>query len=126
MNHEDSWEEYYKFMNSNLEKKKNYHKSSHIVIQKLLHLIVENSVILKNLSVSEDTLLRRKISYEIDKFGKNVKMRTKNKKYKNVKMDEITGRRIYILVSLKLVEDMPGMNFFDEFGRRLETKDLKK
>ena len=91
-----------------------------------MHLIVENSLILKNLTVSEDTLLRRKISYEIDKFGKNVKMRTKNKKYKNVKMDEITGRRIYILVSLKLVEDMPGMNFFDEFGRRLETKDLKK
>ena len=67
------------------KKKKHYHESPHVVIQKSLHLIVENSVILKNPTVSEDTSLQRKISYEIDKFGKNVKIRMTNEKYKNVK-----------------------------------------
>ena len=56
-------------------------------------------------------MLQREISYEIDKFGKNLKIKMKNKKYKNVKMDKITGRRIYILVTLKLVEDMSSMIF---------------
>ena len=32
INHENSWEEYCKFMNANLEKKKLYHESLHLFI----------------------------------------------------------------------------------------------
>ena len=98
-------------MNANLPKRKNYHESPHIVIRQSLHLIVENSVILKNPTVSDDGSLQRQISYEIEKIGKNVKIHMKNKKYRNVKLDETVRKRIYILVSLQSVKNMPGLIF---------------
>ena len=113
-------------MNSNLEKKKNYYESPHIVVHKSLHLIVDNSVILNNPSISQDSSLRRKISYDIEKIGRNVKITMKNKRYKNVMLDQISGRRIYLLVNLRLVENMSGLIFFDELGTRLETEEIKK
>ena len=112
-------------MNANLPKRKNYHESPHIVIRQSLHLIVENSVILKNPTVSDDGSLQRQISYEIEKIGKNVKIHMKNKKYRNVKLDETVRKRIYILVSLQSVKNMPGLIFFDELGKRLDSKDLE-
>ena len=82
-------------------------------------------MILKNPSVCDDGSLQRKISYDIEKIGKNVKIRMKNKKYRNVQLDEMIGRRIYILVRLKSVQSMPGLIFFDELGKRLENKDVE-
>ena len=104
VNHDNAWNEYCKFMNSNLEKQKNYYESPHIVVRKSLHLIIDNSVILNNPSISQDSSLQRKITYEIEKIGRNVKIHMKNKRYKNVIMDQISGRRIYLLVNLRLVE----------------------
>ena len=40
VDHDNSWNEYCKFMNSNLGKQKNYHESPHIVVRKSLHLII--------------------------------------------------------------------------------------
>ena len=40
VDHDNSLNEYCKFMNSNLEKQKNYHESPHIVVRKSLHLII--------------------------------------------------------------------------------------
>ena len=74
LNHEHSWSEYCKFMNSNLEKKKLYHESPHIVVRKSLHLIIDNSIILNNPTISQDTSLQRKISYRIEKIGKKKKV----------------------------------------------------
>ena len=86
---------------------------------------MDNSVILNNPSVCEDGSLQRKISYDVQKIGKNIKIRMKNKKYRNVKLDETVGRRIYILVSLQSVKNMTGLIFFDKLGKRLESKDLE-
>ena len=76
IHHEKAWSEYSQFMNANLEKKKNHRESPHIVVNKSLHKIVENSIILKNPNISENNFLLRKIYYEIDKIGKNVKIQS--------------------------------------------------
>ena len=112
-------------MNANLEKQKNYLESPHIVIWRLLYLIEDNSIILKSPTVSEDTSFHRKIYYEIEKLGKNIKIHSKNKKYKNVKIDDIIGWKIFILVNIKLVWKTKGV-FFYEFGKRMETADIEK
>ena len=91
-----------------------------------MHLIIDNSIILNNPTISQDTSLQRKISYGIEKIGKNIKLRVKNEKYKNVTMDQINGKRVYILVNLKLVVAVSGLIFFDELGCRLETNKLEK
>ena len=87
--HEKSWDEYVKFMHANLEKKKNYHESPHIVICRSLHLVIDNSIILKTDSVVEEATLLRNFFYSIDRIGKNVQIKMKKTKYRNVKMDEI-------------------------------------
>ena len=126
INHENLWEEYCKFMNSNLPKKKKYHESPHIIVRQSLHLIVDNSIILNNPSISQDSSLQRKINYEVEKIGRNVKIWSKNPRYKNVLIDEIAGRRLYVIVNVKLVNNMSGLIFFDEFGTRLETEKITK
>ena len=44
--HEKAWEEYCKFMNANLEKKRNYHESPHILIGELQEINVISSIFL--------------------------------------------------------------------------------
>ena len=123
---EKTWEEYVKFMNANLEKQKNNHESPHIVIRRSLHLIIDNSIILKTDSVVQDSTLQRKIYYSIDRIGQNIRIKMKNKKYRNIQMDDIVGRRFYILVNLAYVKDVPYMVFFDELGKRMEYQHLEK
>ena len=113
-------------MNSNLPKKKKYHESPHIIVRQSLHLIVDNSIILNNPSISQDSSLQRKINYKVEKIGRNVKIRSKNPRYKNVLIDQIAGRRLYVIVNVKLVNNMSGLIFFDEFGTRLETEKITK
>ena len=124
MKHKKEWEEYCKFMNANLEKKRNYHESPHIIIRKSFHLIYDNSIILKNPVLSEDTSFYRKIYYDVDRVGKNVKILSKNKNYKTVKLDEIKGKKIFLLVNLKYVRELPGLIYFDELGKRIEKAAL--
>ena len=112
LDHEKEWLEYCKFMNANLEKKKNYHESPHIVVNKSLHRIVKNSIILKNPTVSDENALGRKIFYEMVQIGKNVKIHSKNTKYMNVKLNEIAGKKIFILIDLKMVLHIANMVFF--------------
>ena len=124
IDHEKAWLEYCKFMNTSLEKKKNYHESPHIVINKSLGKIVENAIILKNPNISDNNSLTRKIYYEIDKIGKNVKIHMKNTKYRNVKLDQIVGRKVCILINLEKVKDTANLVFFNEYGQRITASDL--
>ena len=110
--HEQAWDEYCKFINANLEKQKNYTESPHIVIRRSLYLIEDNSIILRSPTIPDDTSFHRKIYYEIEKLGKNIKIHSKNKKYKNVKIDDIIGGKIFILVNLKLVWKIKGKFFW--------------
>ena len=113
-------------MNNNLEKKSLYHESPHILIRKSLYLIRENSIFLKNATVSEDNTMLRKIHYDIEKVGTNVKMHSKNIKYRNIKMDKIPGKKLFILVNLKTVKDVHNLIFFDELGTRIEKSEIEK
>ena len=98
-------------MNANLEKQKNYTESPHIVIQRSLYLIEDNSITMRSPTIPEDTSFHRNIYYKIEKLGKNIKIHLKNKKYKNVKIDDIIGGKIFILVNLKLVWKIKGKFF---------------
>ena len=81
---------------------------------------------MKNPRISEDSSFYRKIYYEIDRVGENVEIFSKNKKYKNIKLDQITGKKIFILVKLKYLRMLPGLIYFDELGKRIETEALEK
>ena len=72
--YKNSWNEYEKFMTANLEKKKYHRESPHIAIRRSLHLIYDNSIILKMATVENEQSLQRKIKYEVSKVGKNVKI----------------------------------------------------
>ena len=81
---------------------------------------------MKNPVLSEDTSFYRKIYYDVDRVGKNVKILSKNKNYKNVKLDKIKGKKIFLLVNLKYVRELPGLIYFDELGKRIEKAALQK
>ena len=105
-------------MNANLEKKKkNDHESPLFVVRRSLRLIFENSILLKKPIISDNNSLERNIHYEIDRIEKNVRVQMKNIKYKNVQINDIKGRKLFILVNLKFVQDISGLVFFDELGR---------
>ena len=52
---ENSWEEYFKFMETNLKKQKQHRESPHIVISKSFQQIKKNSLILKRAYLTEET-----------------------------------------------------------------------
>ena len=93
-------------MNANLEKKKNYHESPLFVIRWSLYLMKENSIFLKKPVATGNNFIERKFFYKLDRVGKNVKIQTKNSKYRNIKIDDIKGRKIFILVNLKFIKDI--------------------
>ena len=68
----------------------------------------------------------RKIHYEVDEVGSNVKIDSKNLKYKNVRIDQIPGKKLFILVNLKAVKDVHSLTFFDELGSRIEESEIDK
>ena len=113
-------------MDSNLEKKKNHHESPHIIVRKSLYLILDNSIILKRESVTEEDSYYRKIHYEIHRIGRNIKIKMKNPKYRNMKLEETANRKFIILVPLKSVENLAHVVYFDEWGKRMDKNDLAK
>ena len=126
INHQKSWSEYCSFMNANLEKKPSYHESPLFVVRRSLHLIIENSIFLKAPTICNKNSLERKIRYEIDSVGKNVRMKKKNVKYTNIQINDMKGRKFFILVNLKFVQNFSSLVFFDELGRRMDVKTVKK
>ena len=82
-----------------------------------LYLILDNSIILKRKCVTEDDSNCRKIHYEIQKIGKNIKIKKKKMKYRNVKLDETANWKILILVPLKSVMNLAHEVYFDEWGK---------
>ena len=124
--HEKDWTEYCKFMNANLLKKKIYHESPHLVIKRSFNLIADNSIIFKNPIITNDTSFNRNIFYEVDRVGKNVKMYSKNKKFRNVLLNETHGKKFFILLNLKYTKQMSGLIFFNELGKRMEPADVEK
>lgn len=43
----------------------------------------------------------------------------KSPKYQNIKVDEISDRRIFILLHLKSVQNLPNVVYYDELGKRI-------
>ena len=113
-------------MNHNLEKKTLYHESPHIVIHKSLHLISENSIFLTNPVLSDDHTFLQTIHYNIEKIGSNVKIHSKNVKYKNVRIDDMKRKKLFILVQVKNIKHVHSLIFFDEFGRRMNGDMLEQ
>ena len=68
----------------------------------------------------------QKIHYEVDEVGSNVKIDSKNLKYKNVRIDQMPGKKLFILVNLKAVKDVHSLTFFDELGSRIEESEIDK
>ena len=89
-------------------------------------MVVKNSIFLKKPVVVHDNSLERRIYYDIERVGENVRLHIKNPKYKNVRIDDIKGKKIFILVNLKFIQDISGLVFFDELGRRMDTKTVEK
>ena len=117
IDHQNLWLEYCSIMNANLEKKTNHHESPLFVVRKSLYLISENSIFFKNPSVTSDKFIERRINYDIEKVGENVRMRMKNPKYRNIKIDNIKGRKIFLLVNLKFIQNIPCLVFFLRVGQ---------
>ena len=71
-------------------------------------MIIKNSILLKKkkTAVSENNSVDRKIFNDIDRVGKNVRIQMKNVKHRNIKIDDIKGRKIFILVNLKFIKDI--------------------
>ena len=113
-------------MNANLVKKKKYHESPHIIIRRSYNLISDNSIVLKKPTISENALFYRKIFYEVDRVGKNVVIYSKNRKYKNIKIDETSGNKSFFLVHLKYIREFSGLIFFDELGKRMDLTTIEK
>ena len=126
IDHKKLWLEYSAFMNANLEKKRNYNESPLFVIRRSLYLIIENSIFLKNPVITSDNSFDRRISYDLERVGDNVKLITKNPKYRNVRIDDIKGRKIFILVNLKYIQNISSLVFFDELGRRMNSETILK
>ncbi len=68
----------------------------------------------------------RKIYYNIKDIGSYVEIKMKNIKYRNIKMSEMTHRRFFILVDLKVVDSVPNVVFYNEFGKRMGHQDLEE
>ena len=126
IDHQKLWIEYSSFMNANLPKKPNHHESPLFVIRRTLYLISENSIFLKKPMVTGENFIERTIKYDIEKIGANVRIKTKNPQYRNVKLDDIRGQKIFILVNLKYVQEIPFLVFFDELGRRMDADMIGK
>ena len=68
----------------------------------------------------------RRIFYDVERVGENVKLQSKNPKYRNIKIDDVKGRKVFILVNLKYIQDISSLIFFDELGRRMDTETIGK
>ena len=117
-------DEYNDFMLFNLEKKKYHKESPHIVIKKSLRFIKPNSIILKNATINNENTQERTISYEISQIGQNVKVVSKNPKYLNVDLDRCEDRRVFFLVPLKSVYQLPNLVFIDEDNKQMTKEEL--
>ena len=121
-----SWQEYDNFMNANIDKKRNYHESPHIVICRSLNLIIQKSIIMKRARVIDDKCHNRKIYYEIDYIGSDIDIKKKSNKYQNIQLNDTVSRKIFILAPFKTFEHESNIIYFDEFGNRMNVHELSK
>jgi len=71
--------------------------------------------------------LQRIIHYEIDRIGKEVKIYSKcGGKYMNVHLQQCSGNKIFFVVPIKSVYNLPGVVFFDEDGKKMSLQSTKK
>lgn len=122
--------EYQNFMLSNLQKQPKHRESPHIVINRSLRNIKLNSIFLKSAEVENESSLNRKISYQVREIGKRVRIYpAKEGRYMNIRLDECINNRVFILVPLKSVYDLPGTIFFNEDGKlmtKISEKNMQK
>lgn len=97
-------------------------RSPHILINKWYHRLRDNCIILKSPKEIGDNKFR-KIFYEIDEVGKNVKF-SKRSKYMNLQLESVRQKWVMILVRFKDVMFNSKLCFFSESGLLIENENL--
>ena len=98
--------------------KKNHRESPHIVIHCSIRAIEDNTIFLKSAIVENEGMLTRKITYKLERFGSGVVIKSKqNEKYMNVHIQRCSGNKVFIVVPLKSVYNLPGVVLFNEDGK---------
>lgn len=121
------WNEYDNFMISNQIKQKNHRESPHIVIHRSLRDIEDHTIFLKCAVVKNEGMISRTINYKIDKCGSGVSIRSKqNDKYMNIHLQRCSRNKIFIVVALKSVCNLPGVVLFDEDCKRMNTQQAQR
>ena len=83
-----------------------------------LQQIEKSTVFLKNADVKNEGTLHRTIDYEISRIGSDVKIDVRGpNKYMNIRIDECAQNRIFIMVPVKSVYNLPGVVLFNEDGK---------
>ena len=80
---------------------------------------IENSTIsLKNAVIKNEGILHRTINYEISRICKGVKFgMTGQNRYINVHIDDCEKNRIFLMVPIKSLCNLPGVVLFNEDGK---------
>ena len=89
-------------------------KSPHIIIKKWYHRVKDNCILLRLKNELNDKK-NRKIYYDVEKYGKNIKV-TSKKNYMNINLDGTKNNKILLIVRLRDVIDIQKICFFTETG----------
>ena len=115
-------EKYFKqhddIINSNIPYGVDANSSPHIFINQWFHRIEKNSVVLR---MSEEVQLnnQRKIFYEIDTVGENVRMNSKRNFY-NLNVDGTKNNKIFIVTKFKDGLKVNKLSFVTESGNLID------
>ena len=97
-------------------------KSPHILINKWFHRLKKNCIVLKN-PRENDNQRNRKIFYDVDFIGENVKY-ISSKKYINFQMENIKQKWILILVKFKDIMFNTKLSFITESGFLIQDQQI--
>ena len=97
-------------------------KSPHILITKWFYRLQKNCIVLKNPSET-GRLKDRKIFYEVDSIGENIRY-TNRGKYMNLLLENTKQNWVMIFVRYKEVMSNPKLYFFTESGDLIEEENL--
>ena len=92
--------------------------SPHIVVNQWFHRIKNNSIVLK--LVSEDhTSKHRKIFYQIDSIGDNVKL-VKKKSFIKLNVERTKNNKVFIVLKFKDALEIDKLSYFTETGNLID------
>ena len=93
-------------------------KSPHIMVNHWFHRIKDNCILLR-IKGENNNKKNRKIFYEIEKIGANVKLLRK-KKYYNLNIDGTVNKKVILVVRYSDVMRNDKLSFFTETGKLIE------